>query len=127
MAVSPYRVVLDGSGNAIEALTVAISPTPTVVIPATRVTMLQHVFVALQNLDGSQTLSAQVQTGPSSTGPWRDSGRTELALITPVGGGDEYEELVLQVLGSRYVRVSATASGAGLNCKAWAYVTDGVP
>lgn len=113
----------NSSGTAIEGVTVAAAPTATQLVGPQSVVRHSAIYVGVQNTDGSQTLNAWVESGPTLTGPWRASGWTAL---TEVGAGN-FADGQLDVTGMRCVRVMGTASGAGLNAKVWCYFSEVTP
>lgn len=120
MSLPLARPMRTSAGAAMEAVTVAVSPTLTEVIPPQSVTLTDRVEVFVENLDAAQTVNGALQFAPTASGPWKTSGDASLSGIGPTGS--EPGELNTQVAGGRWARVVATASGAGCNVRVWGYV-----
>lgn len=105
----------DGNDIQLQALaTVAVAPTTTTLMPAfdLRQFRVQRLSINVINDDGSQTLTTDLQFGPTSTGPWTSSG----AMATTFAAGEGVSASV-DVGGYAYARLIGSASGAGLNAR----------
>jgi hypothetical protein len=69
----------------------------------------EYVCVEIINDDASQTVNARVQFATGSAGPWTDVGGLGLWEIAPLEAKSETHD----VKARRFVRVLATADGAG--------------
>ena len=107
------------SGLPLSGTVIAVAPTPTVLMPPLSLHQrnVTDLCVGLVNDNGSQTLDATVELGPTANGPWADSGYTGLSSIA----AGETRSQVFGVSGQPYARIRGTASGAGLNCRIWVW------
>lgn len=98
---------------------VAVSPIATTIVPSSPTTRAQFLAVTLLNSDASQTLAAWLEASPDGTN-WSDPIGIGLDAVGPLKSAVARVE----VGGYQNVRVRGTASGAGLNCKPWAYLLE---
>lgn len=92
---------------------VAVDPTATVIVDPLQVTYTTTLEVELINDDPAQTLNAYVQRSWAQAGPWYTSPYDGLQGIGP--GESKMDQI--SVYGSGWMRVVATASGAGLSAR----------
>lgn len=105
----------DGTGS-VEGRVVSVAPTATTLVDAFAVRGMTRAVFTLANDDATQTLNAWLEVGPTSSGPWDATEWTGLDDIAALDSRTEAAD----VAGHSYMRVRATSSGAGLDCRVWA-------
>ena len=99
-----------------EGVTVAVAPTDTVLFAPVPLSMKTHLYLAVRNDDAAQLVTARIQTGPTSSGPWLDLPNSILSDIAALALGED----TFETLGRPWARGVATSSGSGGNVTVWA-------
>jgi hypothetical protein len=98
--------------------TVAVAPTDTTLIAATRLTRGQRLVCCVVNNAGdAQTLAAWGETGPTNVGPWSES--IGMGLDTVQDGKSATGDMAVKA--PQWARVRGTSSGAGLNAAVYGW------
>ena len=109
-------VTLEDDAGAIQGREVTVAPVATTLCGPLAVGNIETVGLALANDDGSQSLAAYVELGPTAAGPWFQS---PWAAFEAIAAGATVSD-VAQTHGHAWMRLRGTASGAGLDCRVWA-------
>lgn len=93
--------------------TVAVAPTLTILSSVLHIDNVSALRIEIINDDGVQTLSVRFDKSDEPSGPWATSDYTGFVGILP----GETRNIVVDVRWLKYIRLTGTSSGAGLNAR----------